>query len=75
VVLHLVDGSSYKLTTPEVETYLRLLGDREPDRVTALVWNFYAVHYNVNTRVAKIVPQSSVREVLGDGYKEGIARV
>jgi len=68
LVVQLDGGDSYKLSVGEAETFLRLLGESEPDAVTMLVWNFYAVHYTVPTHRALVVPVSSVQEVLEVTY-------
>ena len=64
IVLHFIDGDSYKLDVDEVERYLKLIGKELPGEITSCVWNFYAVHYDVRTQKVTVLPYTVAKEVL-----------
>ncbi len=57
-------GESYRLDTADMEAYLKMLGCQAPGKVSDRVWNFYAVHYDVDRDVMTTIPHQSVKLAL-----------
>ena len=59
-------GDSYRLRAGPLRSFLQRLGVEQAVYIMDVVWNFHAVHVNVDSGSFKIVPSHAAREVLQD---------